>query len=103
MVYPEISQGSKKAMSIINPIFQIGLLSLLQIESFAPNPESGRMRIPTSLVAQEPVPLNWKWQKDIKEHSSEYWDFIVYLQSTTWIQPCVHALRHTDTPTSSDT
>lgn len=60
MVYPEISQESNKAVSIISPIFLIGLLKLLNIEGFAPNTESRRMRIP-SPVALEPVPFHWKW------------------------------------------
>ena len=83
MLYAEISQESNKT-SIINPIFQIGLLRPLKIEGVALTTESGRMRIPTSPVTLGPVPFHWKWQKDMKS---------IPLSSETSLCTCEALLR----------
>lgn len=70
-------------MSIINPIFMIGLLRPLKIEGFALNTENGRRRIPTSPVTDGGACLlSLEMAKRPNRHSSELRDLTVYLWST---------------------
>lgn len=90
MVCPEISQESNKAMSIITPIVQIGTLRLLKIKGVTPIQKVGESGFRQAPWCWSPSSLIRKWQRDTKEHPSEFWDFIVYLWRTIKTQACVH-------------